>query len=113
MVEVLVLDSPRHSESTFNPMPPAMDPLSMSPEELFIFEGLTLGERFTAEDYDAARATRAYGRGRRAKWAITTALALAAGDGPLPIGDTVAIVFLAAYAGYEIYNIGMDVLQPR
>ena len=43
-----------------------------------------------------------YGRGRRASWAIRTAAALALVDGPLPIGDVLAIGVLGVYAGYEI-----------
>lgn len=44
---------------------------------------------------------RKYTRFRRAKWAITTAGTLAAADGPLPVGDAIAIGFLGAYAVYE------------
>lgn len=44
------------------------------------------------------------GRLRRARRAITIAATLAAADGPLPIGDVVAIGVLGAYAGYEVYK---------
>jgi len=44
------------------------------------------------------------GRMRRARRAITIAATLAAADGPIPVGDVVAIGVLGAYAGYEIYK---------
>jgi len=43
-----------------------------------------------------------YGRAKRARWALTTAAALAAADGPLPFGDAIAIGVLGVYAGYEL-----------
>lgn len=45
-----------------------------------------------------------YARVRRAKWAITTAATLAAADGPLPIGDALAIGVLGGYATYEVFT---------
>ncbi|AXQ65499.1 MAG: hypothetical protein [Circular genetic element sp.] len=44
-------------------------------------------------------------RARRAYRASAIAAGLAAADGPLPVGDILAITFLAGYAGYELYNI--------
>jgi len=44
------------------------------------------------------------GRLRRASRAIKLAAFLAAADGPLPIGDMLAIGVLGVYAGYEIYK---------
>ena len=41
-------------------------------------------------------------RAQRARRALTIAATLAAVDGPLPIGDTLAIVGLTIYAGWEI-----------
>lgn len=41
---------------------------------------------------------------RRARRAIGVAMFLAAVDGPLPIGDLLAIGVLGVYAGYEIYK---------
>ena len=46
----------------------------------------------------ASRATRAYRAGALAG-------TLAAADGPLPIGDVLAIGVLSVYAGYETYRI--------
>ena len=61
--------------------------------------------------YDVVRAAEGYGRLRRARWAATTALGIAAVDGPLPFGDAVAVGFLAAYGAYEfVAGIG-DMLQ--
>lgn len=45
---------------------------------------------------------RATGRARRARRAFQIALALAAVDGPLPIGDALAIGVLTAYGAYEV-----------
>jgi len=42
------------------------------------------------------------GRAQRARRAIAIAATLAAADGPLPIGDTIAIVGLTIYAGWEL-----------
>lgn len=42
------------------------------------------------------------GRAQRARRAIAIAATLAAADGPLPIGDTLAIVGLTIYAGWEL-----------
>ena len=50
---------------------------------------------------DAMKVSSAYGRARRARRALTIAAALAAADGPLPIGDAIAIGVLGSYAAYE------------
>jgi acyl dehydratase len=44
------------------------------------------------------------GRARRARMAFTIAGTLALADGPLPIGDAIAIGFLVAYGSYEVYK---------
>ena len=51
------------------------------------------------------------GRARRAKRAATLALTLAAADGPLPIGDILAIGVLGGYAAYESYTIVKDMID--
>lgn len=61
--------------------------------------------------YDVQRASRAPGRLRRAQWAFTTAAALAAADGPLPLGDIAAIGFLGIYGGYEVVEAVRDLTQ--
>ena len=61
--------------------------------------------------YDPVRAAGAYGRLRRARWAATTAGVLAAADGPLPIGDALAIGFLGAYAVFEVGTAISDIIQ--
>jgi hypothetical protein len=63
------------------------------------------------KSYDAKRATRAPARARRAKWAFTLAASMALADGPLPIGDAIAIMTLSAYAGYELGMAYKDVRQ--
>ena len=63
------------------------------------------------DGYSAQRVTRGVGRARRARWAFVTAATLAAADGPLPIGDAAAIVFLAGYGIYEGYGAVQDIIQ--
>ncbi len=48
-----------------------------------------------------ARAFKAMGHKKRAITAARLALILAAADGPLPVGDVLAVSVLAGYAGYE------------
>lgn len=58
-----------------------------------------------AEEKTGVDLKRKYTRYRRARWAVTTAGTLAAADGPLPVGDAIAIGFLGAYGAYETYKI--------
>ena len=58
---------------------------------------------------DLDRIGKNYSRWRRVKWATTTAGVLAGADGPLPVGDALAIGFLSSYAVYEIGMIAKDV----
>lgn len=64
------------------------------------------------ENYDPARAMKAAGRARRARWAFGIAATLAIADGPLPIGDAIAIAGLTIYGGGELIYAAHDVLQP-
>ncbi|MCH1527234.1 MAG: hypothetical protein L7S49_03370 [Candidatus Poseidoniaceae archaeon] len=80
-----------------------------TPEEI---ESLTELAVTTAEffsdrsDLDrAAEYTRKAQRARRAYRASAIAAGLAVSDGPLPVGDILAITFLTGYAGYELYHI--------
>ena len=50
-------------------------------------------------------------RFRRARRAISIALALAAADGPLPIGDAISVLGLGVYAAWEINHAAGDPLQ--
>jgi len=63
------------------------------------------------EGYDLNRAGRGLGRASRARWALGTAIGLAAADGPLPFGDAAAIAFLAAYGVYEAGQAYGDIRQ--
>lgn len=54
---------------------------------------------------DPADVIEAGSRYLRARRAISLAAFLAAADGPLPIGDLLAIGVLGVYAGYEAYKI--------
>ena len=48
------------------------------------------------------------GRVQRALRAAGIAGGIAASDGPLPVGDILAIAFLTGYTGYEVYRIIKD-----
>ena len=48
---------------------------------------------------------------RRARRAVSVALAIAAADGPLPVGDSIAIVGLGFYAAWEINHAAGDPLR--
>jgi hypothetical protein len=115
IVELFVLENARHEETVFNPMPVGMSEEDFEQNPKAQMAAFLLKEAARAdlldEEYDELRALRAYNRARRAKWAVTTALALAAADGPLPIGDTIAIVGLGIYAVYEGTMAIGDVLQ--
>lgn len=60
---------------------------------------------------DVLKVSRAHGRARRARWAFTTAAAIAAADGPLPIGDAIAVGVLGAYGVYEVGMAVKDVAE--
>ncbi len=51
------------------------------------------------------------GRLRRTKRAMAMAVTLAAVDGPLPIGDSLAIAGLLIYSGYEI-GVVTGIIEP-
>ena len=60
---------------------------------------------------DVMKLSRAHGRARRARWAFTVAATLAAADGPLPIGDAMAVGVLGAYGVYETGMAIKDVAE--
>jgi len=72
------------------------------PEE-FVYRMMKESGEFTKEEMLAA-----HGRARRARYALSLAVTFAAADGPLPIGDVIAIGILGVYAGYEMYRIVED-----
>ena len=61
--------------------------------------------------YDVQRASEGIARGKRAQWAFSTAATLAMADGPLPIGDVLAIGVLGLYGSYEVYHGFKDIVQ--
>ena len=80
-----------------------------TPEEIESLTELAVSTAdFFSEKSDFDRAVE-YGvkarRARRAYRASAIAAGMAAADGPLPIGDILAITFLTGYAGYELYHI--------
>lgn len=68
-------------------------------------------ESSSALGYDVARASQGVGRLRRAKRAFGIAAVLATADGPLPVGDAVAVGFLGAYGIYEVVTGIGDIVQ--
>ena len=48
---------------------------------------------------------------RRARRALSLAAAIAAVDGPLPVGDAIAVIGLGVYAGWEINHAVGDPLR--
>jgi len=84
---------------------PAADPIMEHAKKHGVPKSLAraaMKESSKSLGYDVARASRGLGRMRRARRAVTIAAALAAADGPLPIGDALAIGFLGTYAAYEM-----------
>ena len=67
-------------------------------------EQILIREAAKKMDLDYQEIGKVPGRMRRARRALTIAAGLAAVDGPLPIGDVLAIGLLGAYAGYEVYK---------
>ena len=91
-------------DESHGPRPPA-DPLMELAKKHGVPKPLArkaIKETSDSIGYDIQRASRGAGRLRRARRALSIAATLAAVDGPLPIGDAVAIGFLGIYGGYEI-----------
>lgn len=90
------------------PPRPVLDPIpelsrrTGVPKKL-LHEGVRSIERDT--ELDLRKLGKKYQRAKRARWAITTAGTLAAADGPVPVGDALAMGFLAAYSAYEVVQI--------
>jgi hypothetical protein len=79
--------------------------ISKSDQEFYSqAEKVVLEKAAEAAGLDPVEVAEGIARTRRARRAIQIALLLAAADGPLPIGDMLAIGVLGAYAGYEIYK---------
>jgi len=79
--------------------------ISRSDQEFYSeVEQLLISEASKQMGIDPVEVIEAGGRLRRATRAIKLAAFLAAADGPLPIGDMLAIGVLGVYAGYEIYK---------
>lgn len=113
IIESQVFDSERHQDTTFDPLPLFTPEGKFSDDEqmaIDIAEMVIIGATGN-EDYDGGRALRSYERLRRAKTVATWAIALAAADGPLPIGDTIAIVLLTSYGIYETARAVDDIVQ--
>jgi hypothetical protein len=113
VIESQIFDSERHEDTTFDPLP-GFTPSGefTDDEQMAIDVGEMVIQSLTGnEDYDGGRALRSYERLRRAKTVATWAIALAAADGPLPIGDTIAIVLLASYGIYETARAVDDIVQ--
>lgn len=93
------------------PPRPVLDPLpGISRKTGIPTKLLREGSRSVERDtgLDLAKLGKKYQRAKRARWAITTAGTLAAADGPVPIGDALAMGFLALYGAYEVVQIFTD-----
>ena len=66
-----------------------------------------------SSDYDYTKAFLSTARLRRARTAATIAVGIAVADGPLPIGDAIAIAGLSIYAAAEVVYFAHDVIQPN
>lgn len=113
VIESVVFDSERHQDTTFAPLPEFSEPGKFTDNELmaiaageFVFEALNINDQ-----YEIDRALRSAERMRRAYTVAGWAITLAAADGPLPIGDTIAIVLLASYGIYETARAIDDIIQ--
>jgi len=79
--------------------------ISKSDQEFYSqVEAQMLKEAAKAAGLDPVEVAKSAARLRRARRAIQLAVTLAAADGPLPIGDVLAIGVLGVYAGYEVYK---------
>ena len=68
----------------------------------------TTGVRMPETFVRGGRIVKKAGRAQRALRAAGIAGGIAASDGPLPLGDILAIGFMTGYAGYEVYRIITD-----
>ena len=96
------------------PLRPRADPLHhYMKEEHGVSKSMTRAalKQASPEGYDLNRASRGAGRARRARWALSLAGTLAMADGPLPIGDVLAIGFLGVYGAYEGTQAYHDIRQ--
>jgi len=79
--------------------------ISVSDQEFYSeVEQLLIAEASKSMGLDPMDVAEAGARLRRARRAVQMAMLLAAADGPLPIGDMLAIGVLGVYAGYEVYK---------
>ena len=113
VIETFVFDSERHENTTFAPLPEFTPQGEFTDKEkMAIKVGEFLRDLATDnEEYEIGRALRSAERMRRAYTVAGWAITLAAADGPLPIGDTIAIVLLASYGIYETARAIDDIVQ--
>jgi len=79
--------------------------ISQSDQEFYSqAEKVVFEQAADAVGRDPLEAAESIARIRRARRAAQLAILLASADGPLPIGDMLAIGVLGVYAGYEIYK---------
>jgi len=79
--------------------------ISKSDQEFYSqVEEQMLKEAAKSAGLDPVEVARSAARLRRARRAAQLAITLAAADGPVPIGDMLAIGVLGIYVGYEIYK---------
>jgi hypothetical protein len=108
LVECLVYQGDAREPNFFQPM----DELGVMVADVAVgVAAKTVAKAAGKDSYDPLRASRAPGRFRRARYALTLAGTLAAADGPLPFGDALAIGVLGSYATYEVVTAVGDLRQ--
>lgn len=101
-------------ESQGQPSRPAINPLMDKAKQKGVPKPLLRkgAKEIKAETgIDVVQISQGLGRAKRATWAFRTAAALALIDGPLPVGDAIAIGLLATYGTYEGVMFVKDVKE--
>ena len=99
------ISSPQFSASSFRGAPTTETVAQVQGQRNTKVAGGRKADHTSTFDRDRAMALgEVPGRARRARMAFSIAFTLAAVDGPLPVGDALAIAFLVGYGSYEIYK---------
>ncbi len=99
------ISSPEYSASSFRGAPTTTTVAQVQGQRNKQVAGGRKADHTSTSDRDRAMALgEVPGRARRARMAFSLAFALAAADGPLPIGDALAVGFLVIYGSYEFYK---------
>ncbi|MDA9964167.1 hypothetical protein N9D18_00540 [bacterium] len=88
-----------------------LNPIPEKKDVVFGVAATAVAKVSRKENYDIGRAMRAPRRYTQARNAISLAAMLAAGDGPLPVGDVLAIGVLTGFAVYQGVQGIRDIVQ--